>query len=157
EGERGTLHADHARSRGDAMGLGLGADVHHFRRAAFIEMGEFLLHNLTMLAVRMRRLAALAMAISLAWQPALAQSLPDLGDISAPTLSESQEKTIGNKFMREVRSDPAFVDDPEIFDYVNSLGQRLLGAIDGPPRRDIDFFVVRDDSINAFAMVGGHI
>jgi len=88
----------------------------------------------------------------------VAQTLPDLGDISDATLSETQEKTIGNKFMREVRMDPAYVDDPQIADYINSLGQRLLGALEGPsPRRDIDFFVVREDTINAFAMVGGHI
>src|SRR5436190_6872896 len=104
------------------------------------------------------RIAALVSALSLAWHPVVAQTLPDLGDISDATLSETQEKTIGNKFMREVRMDPAYVDDPQIADYINSLGQRLLGALEGPsPRRDIDFFVVREDTINAFAMVGGHI
>jgi predicted Zn-dependent protease len=58
--------------------------------------------------------------------------------------------------MREVRTDPVFVDDPEVADYISSLGERLLGASDSP-RRDIDFFGVRDDTINAFALVGGHI
>jgi predicted Zn-dependent protease len=58
--------------------------------------------------------------------------------------------------MREARVDPAFVDDPEIADYISSIGQRLLGGVEGG-RRDIDFFAVQDDSINAFALVGGHI
>src|SRR5689334_18500452 len=99
----------------------------------------------------------LALSFCIAATPCGAQApLPDLGDISSATLSEQQEKTIGNRIMREVRVDKDYIDDPEIYDYINSLGQRLLAAADGP-RRDIDFFVVRDETINAFAMVGGHI
>lgn len=87
---------------------------------------------------------------------ATAQGLPDLGDISAASLSDSQERTIGNRIMREVRADPAYVDDPELTDYVTSVGQRLLAVADNPPR-DMTYFVVRDDTVNAFALVGGHI
>ena len=36
-----------------------------------------------------------------------AQGLPDLGDVSSATLSESQERTIGNRIMRDLRLDPA--------------------------------------------------
>jgi len=99
---------------------------------------------------------ALLLALHIAATPVAAQALPDLGDVSAATLSESQERTIGNRIMREARVDPAFVDDPEIADYVSSLGARLLGGTDGG-RKDIDFFGVQDDTINAFALVGGHI
>lgn len=84
------------------------------------------------------------------------QGLPDLGDASSASLSDAQERTIGNRIMREVRVDKDYIDDPEIADYISSLGARLLAAADGP-RRDIDFFVVQDDSINAFALVGGHV
>ena len=97
--------------------------------------------------------AALALALSAAVH---AQGLPDLGDASSAALSESQEKTIGNRIMREVVVDPAYVDDADVSDYINDLGSRLLAAADGP-RRDIDFFVVADEQVNAFAMVGGHI
>ena len=99
---------------------------------------------------------AVLLALQLAATPVAAQGLPDLGDVSAATLSESQERTIGNRIMREARVDPAYVDDPEVADYISSLGSRLLAGVDGPPR-DIDFFVVQDDSVNAFALVGGHI
>ena len=85
-----------------------------------------------------------------------AQGLPDLGDISSVSLSDTQETTIGNRIMREIRIDKDFIEDPEVYDYINSLGNRLLAGADGP-HRDIDFFVVRDDAINAFALVGGHI
>ena len=100
--------------------------------------------------------ASLAIALLLHAVPASAQNLPDLGDVSSATISESQERTIGNRIMREVRVDPAYVDDPDIADYITSLGERLLAGAD-TPRKDISFFVVQDDAVNAFAMVGGNI
>jgi predicted Zn-dependent protease len=102
----------------------------------------------------LRRLIALLACAALV--PAHSQGLPDLGDSSDATLSEKQEYVIGNRIMREVRVDPAFVDDSEVADYIKTLGNRLLGAADGV-RPDIEFFVVQDDAINAFALIGGHI
>lgn len=103
------------------------------------------------------RLRALLFASLLAFGvTAFPQGLPDLGDASSASLSDTQERTIGNRIMRDVRTDPAYLDDPEVADYVNALGQRLLLAAEGP-RREIDFFAVQDDTINAFALVGGHI
>ncbi len=106
----------------------------------------------------MKRRAPLSLLLAalLAVAPASSQSLPDLGDASSASLSDSQERTIGNRIMREVRVDPLYIDDPEVTEYINSLGARLLSGVDGP-RRDIDFFVVQDETINAFALVGGHI
>jgi len=97
------------------------------------------------------------LAFLLAAAPAGSQGLPDLGDASSASLSDSQERTIGNRIMREVRVDPLYIDDPDVLDYINSIGDRLLAGLEGPPRKDIDFFVVQDESINAFALVGGHI
>ena len=102
----------------------------------------------------MRRLLALLLLCT--WLPARAEGLPELGDVSDATLSETQERTVGNRIMRDVRSDPAFVDDPEIADYIKSIGARLLAAADGP-RRDIEYFVVQDETVNAFALIGGHV
>ena len=99
---------------------------------------------------------ALLLSLCLALPPTWAQTLPDLGDVSSATLSDQQERTIGNRIMRDVRIDKDFIDDPLVYDYINNLGQKLLAGADGP-RRDIDFFVVQDDTINAFAMPGGHI
>jgi predicted Zn-dependent protease len=98
----------------------------------------------------------LAIALPLAVVTAVAQGLPDLGDASSATLSEAQERTIGNRIMRDLRVDPAFIDDAEVADYIGGLGTRLMGGSDSP-RRDVSYFVLQDDSINAFALVGGHI
>ena len=97
-----------------------------------------------------------SLLLALAGSPALAQGLPDLGDASSATLSDQQERTIGNRIMREVRIDKDYIDDPEIADYASALGARLLAVAD-PPRREIDYFVVQDEVVNAFALVGGHI
>ena len=82
--------------------------------------------------------------------------LPDFGDVSSATLSPIEERRLGEAFMREVRSRLALVDDPEIEEYVESVGRRLAAASDAPGQ-PFHFFVVAADDINAFAGPGGYI
>jgi predicted Zn-dependent protease len=84
------------------------------------------------------------------------QNLPDLGDSSQTEITPQVERRIGESIMREIRRDPAYVDDPEIRDYVQSVGYRLVAA-SGDTRQEFEFFVVRDRTVNAFAMPGGFI
>lgn len=87
---------------------------------------------------------------------ALADDLPDLGDVSATVLSPLQEKKIADQIMRDVMSSDEVVSDPEVTDYIQNLGMRL--ASNGPDKTQwFNFFVVKDNSINAFAMPGGVI
>ncbi|HEV2007760.1 MAG TPA: M48 family metalloprotease, partial [Burkholderiales bacterium] len=84
-------------------------------------------------------------------------SLPDLGDSSASVLSPQLERKLGESVMRDIRlNEPNFVDDPEINEYLNALGYKLLSAIPGA-RLDFEFFAVREPSINAFALPGGFV
>lgn len=86
----------------------------------------------------------------------LADDLPDLGDVSATVLSPLQEKKIADQIMRSVMSSDEVISDPEITDYIQNLGMRL--ATNGPDKTQwFNFFVVKDNSINAFAMPGGVI
>lgn len=87
---------------------------------------------------------------------ALAQALPELGDVSAAAISPREERQLGERIMREIRRDPAYLDDPEVADYVAALGGRLT-ARSGEARQEFEFFVVRDSQINAFALPGGFI
>jgi len=88
---------------------------------------------------------------------AMAQTLPDLGDGSGGILPPVVERKIGESIVREIRQrDPTYLDDPEIVDYLNELGVRLSAAIPGG-RQDFEFIVIRDNSINAFALPGGFI
>lgn len=84
-------------------------------------------------------------------------SLPDLGDSSSGVLSPQLERKLGESVMRDIRlNEPNFVDDPEINEYLNALGYKLLSSIPGA-RLDFDFFAVREPSINAFALPGGFV
>ncbi|MCL2161243.1 MAG: M48 family metalloprotease [Betaproteobacteria bacterium] len=87
---------------------------------------------------------------------ASASNLPDLGEIGVDDLSPAQERQIGEEIMREVRRDPAWLDDPETEEYINRLGQRLVAA-SGESGRAFEFFVVRNAMLNAFALPGGYI
>ena len=86
----------------------------------------------------------------------LAQALPELGDASGATISPADERRLGERIMRDIRRDPAYLDDPEVADYVNTLGARLTARSDAT-RQEFEFFVVRDPQINAFALPGGFI
>jgi predicted Zn-dependent protease len=87
---------------------------------------------------------------------ALAQALPDLGDESQSLLSPIQERKLGESVVHEIRASGAYLEDPEVNDYLNELGQRLVLAVnDG--KSDFEFFAVNDPGINAFALPGGFI
>lgn len=86
----------------------------------------------------------------------LAQALPELGDVSSVAITPADERRLGESIMREIRRDPGYLDDPEVADYVNALGGRLVARSDGA-RQEFEFFVVRDPQINAFALPGGFI
>jgi predicted Zn-dependent protease len=83
-------------------------------------------------------------------------NLPDLGDASSAVISPSQERKLGEDFMRKARRSLAFVDDPEVTTYIQNLGQRLVARSDNPGT-SFRFFVVSDPTINAFAIPGGFI
>jgi len=85
------------------------------------------------------------------------QALPDLGSVGDATLSPALERRLGESIMRDIRfRDPSYVDDPEVSEYLATLGGRLAQASVGA-RQDFEFFAIRDASINAFALPGGFI
>lgn len=98
-------------------------------------------------------LIALVFVAPRAWSQ---QVLPELGDVSASALSPQMERRIGESVMRDVRGDPSYLDDPEISEYLNTLGSRLVAASPGAPL-DFEFFAMRDPAINAFALPGGFV
>lgn len=101
-------------------------------------------------------IALLLLLAVLAAGGARAQDLPDLGDAAAATLSPAQERAIGYSMLRQLRELPAFLEDPDVTDYLTGVGYRLVAA--SPDSRiDFTFFALRDNTVNAFAMPGGFI
>src|SRR4029453_19198839 len=88
--------------------------------------------------------------------PARGSALPDLGEESQAAMTIAQEHKIGEMIMRQIRAAGPYLEDPEVNDYLNELGHRLVAAIP-EGRQEFEFFAVGDPSINAFALPGGFI
>jgi predicted Zn-dependent protease len=120
-------------------------------------------------------LLALSVAMALGGQPVYAQSnnlppltmsgnrLPNLGDgIEIPL---GVERRLGENIAREIYRDPDYIDDPVLGDYVQSFWQVLLNAArqrgELTPELEQQFAwevtLIRDRSINAFALPGGYL
>ena len=101
-------------------------------------------------------LAVLALIAALvAASPAKADgSLPDLGGAAGETLARADEDKLGEAFLRQIRRRMRMVDDPEVVDYIDSLGQRIASA---DAQRRYRFLVVDSPTVNAFAGPGGVI
>ncbi|UXH78181.1 M48 family metalloprotease [Roseateles amylovorans] len=113
-----------------------------------------------------KRALALLLSAALLGQSALAQvNLPALGDSVSADVSIGAEKKLGDSVMRQIRIDPDYIDDPLLLEYLQNTFQplvtaaRKLGNIsdDTSDRFAWEPFLVRDKSVNAFALPGGYI
>ena len=94
--------------------------------------------------------------VPLAYADILNLNLPDIGDTSGSVISPQEERHLGEAFMREVRRHVTILDDPEVNEYIQSLGYRLAANSDNQTQ-DFTFFIVKESSVNAFAAPGGFI
>jgi len=89
-------------------------------------------------------------------------ALPSLGDTSE--LSSAAERRIGDRIAASIYRDPDYVDDPVLVDYLQGIWQPLMAAarVRGELSAELDerfawqVFLIRDRSINAFALPGGY-
>jgi predicted Zn-dependent protease len=82
--------------------------------------------------------------------------LPDMGSPEAAVISHSEERQVGYAMVQQLRDQNALLEDPEISEYLNSVGDRLAAqSPDGA--QGFQFFVVKDSAINAFAIPGGFV
>lgn len=86
---------------------------------------------------------AMLLSLSFAVRPAMA-------------LSIGEEREIGQKLLYSIRSQFDLLDDPDISQYINNLGHRVLEQA-GPQYFDYHFFVVPSSEFNAFAAPSGLI
>jgi predicted Zn-dependent protease len=89
-------------------------------------------------------------------RPEVTNELPDMGSPEAAIISHSEERQVGYAMVQELRDQNALLEDPEISEYLNSVGDRLAAqSPDGA--QGFQFFVVKDSAINAFAIPGGFV
>jgi beta-barrel assembly-enhancing protease len=97
--------------------------------------------------------AALAIVLAL---PGRGAELPDFGTPADTALSKSREAQIGRSVMLQLRNAGVVMDDPLLTEYVTTIGSQLASrANDGDFH--FEFFVAKDDQINAFALPGGFV
>jgi predicted Zn-dependent protease len=66
------------------------------------------------------------------------------------------ESAVGERVVRQAKRQLDLVEDKEVNDYVNGLGQKLANAA-GRDEFKYEFYVVLDDKLNAFALPGGKV
>ncbi len=71
-------------------------------------------------------------------------------------MSEQQEIQLGRQVEAEVAKKPGFVDDPDLTSYVAGIGLRLA-HVSERPNLPWTYHIVRDKSVNAFAVLGGFV
>lgn len=72
------------------------------------------------------------------------------------TISPEQRVQLGQSIHQQVLSNYQLNTDPQVNAYVDRIGQRLAAASDCS-EYPFQFYVVQDDSINAFATTGGYV
>ena len=70
--------------------------------------------------------------------------------------SIGDEREVGEKLQFAVRSTFPLFNDPDIYQYINSLGQEVL-AVTGPQYFEFRFSVINDKEFNAFSAFSGNI
>jgi beta-barrel assembly-enhancing protease len=80
--------------------------------------------------------------------------LPNMGDPASAVLTPSQEALLGETLLTQIRGALPISKDPELNDYVQALGTRLVSA-GSDSGMEFTFLLVADPTINAFAAPGG--
>ena len=100
-------------------------------------------------------MAALCIHVGSLWAGANKEIiLPDIGDPASQVLSLNQEAELGKIIQAQINQRLPISTDPEIRNYLQSLGTRLIAA---GVNSDFPYYfnLVFDHRINAFAMPGG--
>jgi len=123
--------------------------------------------KLNLLRPKLATLAAAACLVLNAFvapaAPAAQINLPSLGEAESDSFSLDDERKLGDQIMRQIRPDPAVIDDPVLYEYLLTIWDRLhaaalkRGNISAEQEQKLAWepFLVNDASFNAFALPGG--
>ena len=112
-----------------------------------------------MLHFRPRTLLAFAAAVALSLPAAAQQAdvrLPSLGSSADTIMSPQEADQYGAEFLRELRAAHLVLDDPQVDQYLRTLGYRLASA-SADPSQQYTFTLINVPEINSFATFGGYI
>lgn len=83
-------------------------------------------------------------------------NLPDIGDPSGTVITPEEERQLGENLLRWLRQNHLVVEDPLVLNYIETLGYKLVASSDHQ-NQAFKFFVIADQTLNAFAAPGGFI
>jgi beta-barrel assembly-enhancing protease len=99
---------------------------------------------------------AIVLLLPFAAAAAPTDNLPDFGTPADQALSRSREAQLGRQVMMQLRNAGAIIDDPQLTEYIGTLGAQLASHANNGDYQ-FNFFVVNDNQINAFALPGGYV
>src|SRR5690606_20666844 len=82
--------------------------------------------------------------------------LPDIGSSAGELLTPARQEQYGAMMLRELRNYRYTLEDPQVDDWLQSVGNRL-GANSDRPEQRYTLFMLKDRQINTFATLGGYI
>lgn len=83
-------------------------------------------------------------------------NLPQIGDPADTALSPAEEARLGARVVSELYSYEYILEDAQLTEYLTTMGWRLAAASGTKPAH-LEFFMVKDSRINAFALPGGYM
>ncbi|HHJ81181.1 MAG TPA: M48 family metallopeptidase [Candidatus Tenderia electrophaga] len=84
-------------------------------------------------------------------------SLSFAAHLLAPFIPFSAEQKMADMFVSQMKDEQVAPEDAEITRYLQSLADRLAKAQDLPQEMSITVHYIDDDTVNAFATLGGHL
>jgi predicted Zn-dependent protease len=87
--------------------------------------------------------------------PSAGSDLPDMGSPAETMLSKTDEFRLGAMVAKEIRDQNGLLEDPEVSEYVQSVGQRL--AAQSAMGERFHYLVIREQELNSFAVAGGWV
>jgi predicted Zn-dependent protease len=82
--------------------------------------------------------------------------LPELGSAANAAITLEDEYGAGLMYLRQMREANVILEDPEVEEYIQDIGHRLSShAEEG--QHQFTYFVIKDPTLNAFAIPGGFI
>ncbi len=82
--------------------------------------------------------------------------LPDLGRPASTVLTKNDEFRLGAMVAHELRDQNALLEDPEVNEYINGIGQRLASQSEMGGEY-FHYYVIKEMTINAFAVTAGYV
>lgn len=111
------------------------------------------------ITTHLRFLPAFAATLLLALPAAAQQAdvkLPNLGSAADTVMTPQQASDYGAEFLHELRGAHLVLDDPQVDQYLHTLGYRLASS-SADPTQHYTFTLLNIPEINAFATFGGYV